>query len=249
MLNIDVLVKIGLKEKQAQVYLACLKLGASKVGAIQKESGIKRTTLYDILEELEELGLVSYTIKQKTRIYNPENPEQLKGLVEERVKNIQTILPDLQKLFFSVDYRPTMRFFAGVEGIKQIYKDSLACQEKKILQIVSVRDFQEFPGKKFMAWYVEERAKKGIKAIAIHPKSGDVYDGNFGENSQLLKREVKYLPPALFSMSMIMIYDNNVVAMSTKKENYGFIVESREYSQAMRMMFDFLWKLGSGEHE
>ena len=100
-----------------------------------------------------------------------------------------------------------------------------------------------------MTWYVEERAKKGIKALAIHPKDGDIYDEHFGKKSEWLKRETKYLPPSLFSMSMIMIYDNSVVAMSTKKENYGFVIESKEYSEAMKVMFDFLWKLGSNDHD
>ena len=57
------------------------------------------------------------------------------------------------------------------------------------------------------------------------------------------------MPTSLFTMSMIMVYDNNVVAMSTKKENYGFIIESKEYSNAIRAMFDLLWKLGSESHD
>lgn len=245
MRNSEYIEKLGLTKKQAEVYLACLRLGPSKVGGIQKEANIKRTTLYDVLGELEKLGLISYSMKQKTRIYNPENPNKLQELIEDKNKAVQVILPDLQQLFFSVSYRPAIRFFEGSEGIKQIYKETLNCKEKKILQIVSVKDFQEFPGKKFMTWYVEERPRRGIKAQAIHPKSGDIYDDHFGRNDTLLKREVRYMPPSLFSMSMIMIYDNNVVAMSTKKENYGFIIESKEYSNAMRAMFDLLWKLGS----
>ena len=249
MVKIEYIEKLGLTKKQAEVYLACLKLGSSKVGVIQKEVAIKRTTLYDCLRELEKLGLVSHSIKQKTRIYNPENPTKLQELVEDKSKMVRTILPDLQQLFSSVTYRPAIRFFEGSEGIKQIYQDSLNCKEKKILQIVSVKDFQEFPGKVFMTWYVEERARKNIRAQAIHPKTGDIYDEHFGKNDSALKREVKYMPTSLFTMSMIMVYDNNVVAMSTKKENYGFIIESKEYSNAIRAMFDLLWKLGSESHD
>src|SRR3989339_2142065 len=139
--KIELIKNLGLTEKQAKVYLACLQLGASKVGKIQKESGIKRTTLYDVLEDLQKIGLVSYVVKNKTRIYNPENPHKLKELIETRSKLTEVILPDLQKMFFSIAYRPNIRFFEGVEGIKQIYGETLNCCDKKILQIVSVKDF------------------------------------------------------------------------------------------------------------
>ncbi|HBU06593.1 MAG TPA: hypothetical protein DEB09_00745 [Candidatus Magasanikbacteria bacterium] len=244
----DYLQQFGLNKKQAEIYLACLKLGPSKVGNIQKESQIKRTTLYDILSELEKQGLIIHTTKQKTRIYSATSPDKLSELVEQKKTAIQTIMPDLQELFFSIAYRPNVRFYEGNEGIKEIYKETLNCKDKKILQIVSVKDFVEFPGKNFMEWYVKERAKKNITAKAIHPKSGDVYNNFFGINDDALKREVRYMPKSLFSMSMMMIYDNNVVAMSTKKENYGFVIESKEYSTAMRTMFEFLWGLGSKEH-
>ena len=242
---LDNLEQFGLTEKQAKIYLACLKLGASRVGKIQQEAEIKRTTLYDILAELEKMGLILHITKQKTRIYTALNPEKLVDLLKEKEKSIKVILPDLQELFFSVVYRPNVSFYQGAEGIKQIYKDSLNCKDKEILQIVSVKDFLQFPGEDFMRWYVHERAKRDIKAIAIHPRTNDIHEGNFGRYDPILKREVKYMPDSLFSMSMIMIYDNKVVAMSTKKENYGFVIDSKEYANAMRMMFDFLWKLGS----
>lgn len=245
----DYLEQFGLNKKQANVYLACLKIGRSKVGGIQKESEIKRTTLYDILSELEKLKLITHITNQKTRIYSAVSPDKLNELAEQKKKAVQTIMPDLQELFFSTSYRPNVRFYEGSEGIKEIYKETLNCKDKKILQIVSVRDFLEFPGEKFMQWYVSERVKKNIRAKAIHPKSGDIYDNYFGSDDAELKREVNYLPESLFSMSMMMIYDNNVVSMSTKKENYGFVIESKEYATAMRTMFEFLWGLGSKGHD
>lgn len=243
------LTKFGLSPKQATVYLACLKLGPVKVGLIQKEAGLKRTTLYDVLKELINLGLISYTVKQKTKIFTPENPSALENLLKQKQQAVSAVLADLKSLFANVSCRPQIRFYEGNEGIKQIYLESLQARDKKIYQIVSVKDFLEFPGKDFMNWYVQERAKKNIESIAIHPKSGDVYSDNFGKTDPQLKRQVHYLPPSLFSMSMIMIFDHYVAALSTKTENYGFIIESKEYSKSMKIIFDFLWRLGSSEYE
>ena len=46
---------------------------------------------------------------------------------------------------------------------------------------------------------------------------------------------------------MIMIYDNKVAMVSTKEENFGFIIESKEFSNTLGAYFDFMWGLGSRE--
>ena len=48
----------GLTEKESRVYLALLELGEAGIGEIAKKSAIKRTTLYDVVENLKKSGLV-----------------------------------------------------------------------------------------------------------------------------------------------------------------------------------------------
>lgn len=45
--------QLGLVGKKADVYLASLELGSASVIEIAKKAGVKRTTCYDILFELE----------------------------------------------------------------------------------------------------------------------------------------------------------------------------------------------------
>jgi hypothetical protein len=141
--------------------------------------------------------------------------------------------------------RPQIQFFEGREGIKRIYEDTLLCRSKKILQIIKVKDFKEFPGGDFSANYIKQRVKKGIIAYSLHPSSGDIHDDLYAEESEQLKRKVRYLPPFIFHTATIMIYDHKVVMISTKAENFGFIIESKEFSNTLRAYFEFMWKLGS----
>jgi len=62
MLNKE-LEKIGLSKKEAKVYLACLELSEATIGQISKKSGVKRTTVYDIVESLKEKSLISSSTK------------------------------------------------------------------------------------------------------------------------------------------------------------------------------------------
>lgn len=66
--RIGVLLEHGLSEYQARVYLALLEFPALNAGALAKASQIPRNRLYEVLEELQALGLVEI-ILDETRKY------------------------------------------------------------------------------------------------------------------------------------------------------------------------------------
>lgn len=239
----------GLTDKQAKVYLACLELGKAKTPEIAMRSGIKRTTTYGILDELVSLGLVNSAIKGKLKYFSASAPRSIIDNLEERKKEIQSILPGLEEIYASYNIRPLVQFFEGKEGVKKIFEDTLGCHEKKLYQIVKVKDFVEFVGKDYSAEYIRKRSEKNITAYSLHPKSGDTYDTIYGTKSEKWKRDVRYLPPSMFYASIIMIYDHKVVMISTKKENFGFIIESKEFTNTLKSYFDFMWNVGSKEPE
>jgi hypothetical protein len=41
------------------------------------------------------------------------------------------------------------------------------------------------------------------------------------------------------------IYDDKVGLISTEKENFGMIIESKEFSQNMRHLFEALWQVSA----
>jgi len=244
-----VLSKTILTSKQAKIYLACLELGEAKAPEIAKKAEIKRTTAYGILEELVNLGFLSYNPGAKAKVFRPQNPNALLGLLEDQKDELGKILPGLESLYQTHNIRPRFQFFEGKEGIKRIFEDALSCQSKKIYQIIKVKEWIEFFGSKYALSYMETRVKKGITAFDLHPKSGDIYDENYGRESEKWQRKVKYLPPLVFHVSFIMIYDNKVAMAATKKENFGFILESKEFSNALRSYFELMWQLGSKDPE
>lgn len=69
-----ILQNIGLTEKEAKVYLACLELGPQPVSEIAKKARINRVTAYDILEKLLKKGLVNFVTKEKIKFFNATDP-------------------------------------------------------------------------------------------------------------------------------------------------------------------------------
>src|SRR3989344_2627127 len=141
-----ILKKAGLDRKQARIYLACLELGQSKAPDIAKKAEIKRTTAYGILDELMQMGLVSYIAKGKRKLFGAQDPAILLNTLESNKREIENILPKLQDIHATYQLRPTVQFFEGKAGIKRIYEDTLHCISKKISMIAQVKDFSEFPG-------------------------------------------------------------------------------------------------------
>ena len=72
----QVLIHLGLNEKQAKVYLALLQLGSGSVPSISVRSDVKRPTAYLILEELRQKELVNL-VPKSTKIYTAKSPQIL----------------------------------------------------------------------------------------------------------------------------------------------------------------------------
>ena len=239
------LIDAGLSEKQADMYLACLEAGPSKIPKIASSAQIKRTTVYGIVEELVAMGLVRSSYKGKRQLYEAQDPALILSMLETKKKRMAEILPDLSKLFVSHHVRPKISFFEGREGVKKIYDDALDCTTKEIKQIVRARQHNEVVGDAFINEFIRKRIARGIVTRNLHPKHGDLYTEKRGMEDPKLKRYVRYLPPSVFYAAIIMIYDHKVAMVSTKEENFGFIIESKEFSNTLSAYFDFMWGLGS----
>ena len=236
------LTSAGLSDKEAKAYVSNLEMGKATAADIAKRADIKRSTIYGILDDLMRKGLASYSQQGKKRFFKAQDPQSITEMIDANKHSFENILPNLAGIYSSHKLKPAVQFFEGREGIKRIYEDTLNCKYKKIYQVVRVNDFVKFPGADFSKEYIRKRAAKGITAYAIHPHEGDLHNEFYGENSVKLKRIVRYVRQDIFHTSMIMIYDYKVAVISTEKEGFGFIIESKEFSETMRGYFDYMWE-------
>ncbi|MDP2684739.1 MAG: helix-turn-helix domain-containing protein [bacterium] len=243
---INQLEKIGLNKKQAEVYLACLEIGLSTVQSISQNTTIKRTTVYDILDHLIKQNLVTQTIKGKKRFYIAENPETFKINLQQKEKEFDQILPELKSLHFITGTKPKIKFYEGVEGIKKVLEETLQSKENELKSIIPIKDLISLVGEDYFDQYTQKRISKGYKLFSIRPRSKElkktVKKFEWGSSKQH-NREVRYAPKDFnFSMSMY-LFDNKVIFISSKKENFGMIIESEELAYNQKAMFNILWEV------
>ena len=129
--------KIGFKENEIKVYLACLQFPQGLlVVDIVKQTNIKRGTVNLILERLTKAGYVTFYLDGHRKRYQAENLETIIFNFEENLKELKSILPLLLKP--SPQQKTKVRFFQGKDGLEQIFYDILlSCKLAKNLSFTT----------------------------------------------------------------------------------------------------------------
>ena len=52
---------------------------------------------------------------------------------------------------------------------------------------------------------------------------------------------MRYSPDTIKIPSTIGIWDNKVAVISSKKEGFGFVIESQDYADSMHELYELLW--------
>lgn len=238
------LLEIGLSGKEADVYLATLKLGRGVASKIAREAHMVRTTVYDILGLLFDKGLVTLTGKEPKQEYVAESPDKLREYIlsevnkkQEDLKETESILIPELKSIHNVKNRPKIMFYEGEEGMKRVYEDTLTSREP-IRAYASVENMHVGLPNYFPKYY-ERRAGKGIFIRAIVPDSPTGRERKSLDKHEM--RETALVPKNLFDFSPeINIYDDKVMIASWK-EKLGVIIKSAEIAEAMKKIYELAW--------
>ena len=229
--------KIGLTRNQSGVYLALLKLGSSTAQNIVKESGMHRSRVYDSLERLNQMGLVSSVVKDFKQYFQAVAPEKLLEYVDEQKEAVKQALPELKNLEGMKKEEIKASVFKGKEGLKTIHSEML--KEGKDVLVLGAKGliFSELPY--FIPNWDRERIKK-----KIHFKC--LYDTEDIEKRQNKEKRVFYegkiLPKGFDSNGVVNIFGNKV-AIVLWKEKYptGFMIDNKDIADSFRKWFKLIY--------
>lgn len=239
------LTNLGLSEKEAKVYLSALELGPTSIQNLTRKSGIKRSTVYEMIKNLEVKKLISETVSGKRKIYIAASPENLKRQIHEQEKLLNQLLPELRAISNTGFAKPKIMFYEGKEGVREIYRDTLNSKSKKAYWVSPIQSMYDTIGEDFLVKNVEDRIKKKIWIKSIHVTTKNVSSYKFlqPENYENSYRAIKFTPTGINFENTIAIYDNRVAVISSKREGFGFIIESEDYADTMKTFYDLLWQI------
>ncbi|MFA6159776.1 MAG: helix-turn-helix domain-containing protein [Parcubacteria group bacterium] len=242
---------IGLSEKESELYLTGLKIGSARAAMFSRRTGFTRQHIYDLLKSLEQKGLVSKIGKNYGQRFVMEDPKNIRNFLERKKQKIEKlnltlekIMPEFESSCTTKGVIPKIKFFEEIEGIKEIFEDVLNCKSKEQFYIGSIRELLELLGEEYFNNWIERRIKKKIFSRAIRIKEKEIKNKLYTNEKKLL-REIRFAPANTNITQTIVMYDNKVAIISSKKELFGFLIESEEYFNTNKILFDLLWNNSS----
>lgn len=248
-----ILETLGLTKEEAQIYLAGLELGETSVQNLAKKAGIKRPTVYKILEKLVEKGMFYQTFKGKKRFFNAENPDKLKASLRQKEMDFSRILPELRSIYNVSDTKPKVKFYEGVVGAISVYEDTLNYLEEggEMLSYTSIEKLFELFPKDYAEEYFKKRTEKNITAKIIAVDSEESRE--WKRNAEKERREILLVPEdqnVFFGFfGDTEIYGDKVALISYRENFMAVVIESREIANMQRFIFNLAWEKLKAESE
>jgi len=234
------LLQAGFSEKEAQVYLALLELGEGTIAQITKKSTIKRATVYLEVESLKAKGYVSLVRRKRRNIYMAENPKRIEEHLREKTETIRNLMPELLSIANALDHKPKVRYFEGIEGLKEIYKDTLEYPGMEILGWYSDDRIYFFDEAFVLDYYVKKRVASRIPMRMFAIESD--FMKNLNTKDQVQLRQMKIIKAKQFVFAAeINLYSNDKIAIIAHRENFGLIIESKKIYDTFKNIFELMW--------
>ncbi|MFA5797541.1 MAG: helix-turn-helix domain-containing protein [Candidatus Woesearchaeota archaeon] len=229
------LINYGLSDKEANVYLICLKTGQASANRIAELAGLARSTTYDILDRLKSLGLVTTCIIDNKTQFIANNPDVLLTSLSEKKQSIENILPSLKEIFKKVEDKPNAEVFQGKIAIIKLFDEILdhATTLKVIGSQGNALEKIGYHPEKFRLKRLEKKIKiKQILEISLESKK--IKEDKF--------TEVRFLKSLNNSKEGMFIFDDYVYHILFQYEISAIKIKSKDHTEAIAILFDELWK-------
>lgn len=244
----SLLKSLHLTNREVQVFLKTVELGAQPASQIARTCGLPRNTVRSILDVLVEKGLMIRTRRANTQYYSPEQKENLirqlkyKKLhqndeIDQQIALLETYGDELSAKQWAKS-RPKITFYEGVKGLEKVYEDTLTSKEGLKSWASTDEMLETMP--EYFKTYFKRRAGKRIHMKSIHPDTPSARDITSRDTAEL--RTSRLVPADRYNWTPeIQVYDNKV-NIASWKEKLGIIIESEEIADALKVIFDLSYE-------
>ncbi len=245
------LIAYGLSSDQSKAYLALLEKPLSHL-ELARKTGINRTKIYRIADDLEKLSLVKLEQLDSGKLLAASEPKNLEvGLVtqEEDLKLkrsvLNQVLPDLTKIFASTDsqLKFSVSTYEGVSGMKQMLWNEL--KTKGEILIFGSGTLEDLVGSR--RWAEAHRAK----TLDVNYKIREINNRGkkpikFTKNDQFLKNfERRNIDESILNLEQQITIYNDVVGVLHWRDDQkvGLEIHNKAFADSLRQMFEMYWNL------
>src|SRR3989344_2935109 len=170
------LVKIGLSPNQANIYSLLVTHKEMRIQEIAKLAKIPRSSVYENLRGLFELGIVEEIVEDNYKKIRPYSIGAMHHGLDEKMLELQRLSKDLRELEKTIALSnlpdlissTVVRYYTGRSGARQLYWNSLKAQDT--VYIMSDWGRGRYVGMKYYERFVDESRKREVRErVLINP--------------------------------------------------------------------------------
>lgn len=240
----------NLTDKEIHLYEKLFYGGVMSASELSKRMGISRTSVYDQVSALKKIGLIAESLESGIKKFLVQPPNKLAQLIAEKENEILIVKNNLVNLEKEYNGKlrimmPNIQIYKGRKELQQMIKDILLYRNITLYSYWSIGDTLETLTPDFFAKYHKERAERNIilKAIWSKDQAKTKKVVAFLNEHIKEKREIRIAPSDKNFSLGYEIYANKICFISSLKESYGFIVESNELAETMKIQHEIIWKI------
>lgn len=236
---VEVLKNIGLSEHEAAVYFASLSLGPAPVLAISRSAGVKRTTVYYVIESLKMKGLMGEEQKGVKTIFFANSPDKLDAVLEERKELLEKNLSELNTIYSLQETEGTLRYFEGLEAVKSVYESLIRdIQQKDYYCVIADMARWHALDPAYFTKFVERRAKLNIDIRLLFtdsPKARESkqFERNWNQKVKILPAGTELTTSLIVTPQKVVIHQYNPIS--------AIVIQTKGAILLQKEMFEIMW--------
>ena len=245
----QILKKNGFTEKEAKIYLAVLEVGEATVGWIASKTRLKRSTVYTVLEEMIQRGILSVQARKGIKRIAALPPQVLIERFRHAVALAENTLPALLEMAYSSPLKPRVRFLEGLDGILEVIQEVNTVAKTESGMIFT--DYSRMPKEVFdliRKTVKDRRVEKNFLKIIVPPNPRNLAVQAEEDHLHYAEHRIAKFPEQSFPLELTLFGNTKVGFMSfDPKELFGVIIDSKAIYQTLRNVFLLVWENAKGK--
>lgn len=241
-----ILQKVGLRSKEADIYLSCLEHGPVSITNMAKLSGYKRSTLYNIVEKLLQDGYLVLVRRNHRTLYDAERPGKLLTSLRARESELEQLIPELEAIRNAKKQIPEVQVFESQEAVTMLYDEIYDNfnNQKEFCFLTSIGDLSKNLPTSMEGYVTKVLEKKNykIRELVFDDEAGRRHVRYLRDNGAT--HQIRLLPQTFPLYNDLVIYADNVVIFSFKNRIIATKFENQEISATIKTLFEWAWANG-----
>lgn len=248
MVNKDILYNLGLTEKEALIYELLLPLGQATVSTLSRKTKLPRSTIAYNCKSLLEKGFIHCIKKNDTQFFSIVDANVILADLQRKKQELskkELLANTLQEIILAKRHSqasvPTIREFAGTEGIMAMLDDVLAYEGN----IYGCFDMESEADDLLIEYvknvYIPKRRQNNNSAFSLFTDNiknvqYQKYDSSLKRVSLLIPKD--YLP----FQSCLYLYGDAIALHSSVKGNQSaLLIKNASYAKTLKSLFAIAW--------